>query len=208
MNSFLDLHTVPMTHSADTLFSKDTLNNQLSNDHLSDDQIDDHLIGDLATEPALHLAACSVCTERVAAALLPIANFDAATLAWSERRSATLPVPDLSGQRPVWQRQMAWVTASFALAIGIALSTVSRDIQTAALQPAPRAFAPVSAPQLPLTETAAVASPAPAQVSADNQMLKAINDELEASAETPADLGLDPGSIHPARSLATISVQD
>jgi hypothetical protein len=207
MNSFLDRNIVTMNHSAE---------GHLMEDHLSDDQIDDHLIGDLAAAPAAHLAACTECTVRVAAAGLPIANFDSVTLAWSERRSATLPIPSLSTQKPVWQRHMGWVTASFALAIGFAFINVSHEINvgTASLQSAPQYYEPAATPasaqpRPALIQTASVAAaPAPAQISTDNQMLKAVDDELQSPSEDPSELGLEPAHASRARSLAAISVED
>ena len=79
--------------------------------HLTPDQVDDHLIGDLAPAPAAHLAACSLCAERVALARSPLSSFQQVSTAWSERRSATLPIPVLDQQRPLLQRHMASASA-------------------------------------------------------------------------------------------------
>ena len=172
--------------------------------HLTPDQIDDHLIGDLAPAPAAHLAVCSLCAERVAAAASPIASFQQISTAWSERRSATLPIPVPAVQRTVWQRHMAWATASLSLAFGIAIINATHQFSFDTT-PQPTPAAAVSAQRTPfqqsavspiaLTQTADIA-PAPraaqsaTQVSADNHMLRAIDASLNPSTDSPAALGL------------------
>jgi hypothetical protein len=183
--------------------------------HLSDDQIDDQLIGDLAPESAAHLAACTDCSQRVASAAAPITSFESVTMAWSERHSATLPLPDLSAQRPLWQRHMTTAMAAFTFVLGFALinanyqfSARTPNFQPAHENPAPRVVFPT--PVFAQTSSVHIAHPQ-AQISADNQMLKAVDMELEASAESPADsssaLGLEPAAAAP-RPAATVSVQD
>jgi hypothetical protein len=179
-------------------------------DHLTADQIDDHLIGDLAATPAAHLAACSLCADRVAAVANPIASFQHVASAWSERRSATLPIPVPAQQQPLWQRHMAWATACLTLAVGVAVvnATHQFSIQTAAPQPAPSLAAEaVPVPQAialtnatALTETASVAHTT--QIAADNHMLRDVNDAFDPFAESPADLGLsDSRSNRPPTSI-------
>jgi hypothetical protein len=169
--------------------------------HLTADQIDDHLIGDLALAPAAHLAACSHCAERVAAAAAPIASFQQVSTAWSERRSATLPIPIPVQQRPIWQRHAAWATASLTLAFGIAFINASHQfsLQTTAPQPAPAQTAPSYIPQQTiapsLAQTASIApSPRATQISADNHMLRAIDASFDPSADSPAAFGLTPAA--------------
>jgi hypothetical protein len=111
--------------------------------HLTEDQLDDHLIGDLAAPAAAHLAACQLCSARVAAVASPIASFQSVSLAWSERVSAAAPMPELPSSRTLLERRLAWSFAVAACAVG------------------------------------------------DNQLLRNIDRELDASAETP-DLGLVP----------------
>lgn len=209
MNANLDPQAIPASSASERLIA----------DHLTADQIDDQLIGDLAAAPAAHLAACALCAERVAAAASPMASFQHVSTAWSERRSATLPIPIPTQQRPVWQRHMAWATASLSLAFGIAFINASHQfmLQTTQPQPAPtqtaQSYLPTQsiAPQttttkLPvLTETASI-TPAPhaAQIAADNHMLRAIDASFDPSADSPAALGLvSAQSNHPP-----ISIQD
>jgi hypothetical protein len=187
---------------------------QLTAEHLTDDQLDDQLIGDLAPAPAAHLAACSLCADRVAAAASPIADFQNVSTAWSERRSATLPIPVPTQQRPIWQRHMAWATASLSLAFGIAFLNASHQfsLQTSAPQSAPVQTAQsfvtpqtVAAQPPTLTETASIApSPRAAQISADNHMLRAIDASFDPSADSPAALGLIPAAAPSAGPPASI----
>jgi hypothetical protein len=196
-------------------------------DHLTADQIDDQLIGDLAPAPAAHLAACSLCAERVATAASPIADFHNVSTAWSERRSATLPIPVVSQQRPLWQRYTSWATASLTLAFGMAFinATHQFSLRTVTPQPVPTAqslAAPQTIASLPtapeptaprilaspapaLTETASIA-PAPhaTQISADNHMLRAIDASFDPSADSPASLGLMPAAAPGPRPPASI----
>jgi hypothetical protein len=183
---------------------------QLSADHLSLDQIDDHLIGDLAAAPTAHLAACSLCASRVAAAAAPFASFQRVTTAWGDRHSATLPVPIVSRQRPLWQRHLGWATACLSLAVGIALTNTSQGwfalgtrepqpaTQQAAQQVSTQQVSEQQVSEQQVSEAASFApSPHAAQISADNQMLHDIDTALDTSAETPAALGLQTPSDQP-----------
>jgi hypothetical protein len=167
--------------------------------HLTEDQIDDCLIGDLAPEAAAHLEACSPCLTRVARAEEPLASFRAVSLAWSERRSATLPLQASASARPNWARRLAWgAAAAAAIAIGVAIPAVhhtsetsGQDVSVAASAAAVQVAAPASREE---------------QIARDNQMLKAIDRELDASVESPASFGL-PVDSH-ARSRTRTSLQD
>jgi hypothetical protein len=175
--------------------------------HLSNDQIDDQLIGVLEPAVAEHLLRCAECTSRVAAAAAPIAGFMAVTNAWSERRSATLPLlhADANGSRRNFAlRVTAAVAATAVLALTVAVHTSispasppSTSMHTA--QTPPNAHAQPQA----LTE---LASTGPTEttlpprerilrerISQDNQMLKAIDSELDTS-ESAASLGLEPST--------------
>jgi hypothetical protein len=171
--------------------------------HLSEDQIDDQLIGDPSAYAAAHLAGCGECAERVADAAAPIAGFRDVTMAWSERRSATMPLPAAPVDGTLWQRRMGWAMAAFALVMGLSLSGAGRKAQrlTASVQSAPA----VDSFEQPAAAVTARNVAAPVRVAlesgdarsddryaGDNRMLKAIDNELDASVETPAALGLEP----------------
>jgi hypothetical protein len=197
MSSILNFHPIPNSTKAIV--------------HLSEDEIDDQLIGDLAAAPAAHLDACALCTHRVAQAKDPIASFQSLTMAWSERRSATLPIPNRSMNRPLWQRRAAWVTACSALAIGIAFTNVGHR----AALPVDRQLSQGQPSQLAAPQAAAVdqasrntVTPPAEQISADNQMLQAIDDEIHTAPNSPAALGLAPVSDHSISPPATTSLQD
>jgi hypothetical protein len=173
--------------------------------HLTSDQIDDHLIGDLAPTPAEHLAACPLCADRVAAAALPFATFQQVSTAWSERRSATLPIPIPSERPALWQRNMAWASATLSIALGFAFMNASHQFSLLNAAPPAAAASPAIAQTAPLpppvtiaavprlTETASLPpSPRAARISADNHMLQAINASLAPATDSPAALGLPP----------------
>lgn len=182
--------------------------------HLSDEQIDDLLMGDLPPVPAAHLAICTRCADRVADATDLMTSFQSVTMAWSERRSATLHPPDLSLHKHLWQRRSAWVTACVGFAVGLAV--VNAPHRSADPRPAQIQSAQQAALQLPsLTDvsdvseaTDATPNPPPAQVSADNQMLQAIDDELHPAPNSPAVLGLAPVNDSSNWPAATTSIQD
>ncbi len=183
-------------------------------EHLTPDQIDDHLIGDLAPAPAAHLAVCSLCAERLAAAASPLEGFQQVSTAWSERRSATLPRPTPPPPRPLWQRHTAWATASLTLAFGFAFFNATRQLSLQNTQPTPAATRTSALPQsafaadLPVIPVASSTASAPesSQISADNHLLRAIDNSLDSSTDSPAALGLAPSAS--PRSGPPTSLQD
>ena len=175
--------------------------------HLSDDQILNTLFGDLSTGVAAHLAKCSICTRRVAEAEAPIASFKAVTLAWSERRSATLPLQPLTAPPLAWHRRAIMAaTATAALLLGISVPLARHEAPSAPAVTAHTAVAPssaaevatVSAPALtaamqheihgtPAAVEETQAQPQDEQIARDNQMLQNIDRALDNSVESPAD---------------------
>jgi len=124
--------------------------------HLSDDQILNTLYGDVSAGVAAHLANCSVCSRRVAEAEAPIASFKAMTLAWSERRSATLPLQPLTAPPLAWHRRAIMAaTATAALLLGISVPLARHEAPSAPAVTAHTAVAPSSA-----AEVATVSAPA------------------------------------------------
>jgi hypothetical protein len=189
--------------------------------HLSEEQIDDQLIGELGSAAAVHLAACGICTARVAQAAEPIADFRDVTMAWSERRSATMPLPVVAGDGLLWQRRMGWATTAFALALGISLLSNGRKAttETVSLQLEQTVDTPIGAPQTApaasriaatprVIEVAAVQNTSADRYAGDNRMLQAIDTELDASVESPAALGLEPASDQSGNESNHTSLED
>jgi hypothetical protein len=168
---------------------------------------------DLAPAAAAHLAACETCTARLREAQAPIAAFGSLSLAWSERRSATLPAQPAFA-RVAWRLPAsAAAVCAAAMAIIVALpalhhradaaapgsqASIQQPVQTAGIA-VPTMTSMTSASAAYKTSPAAASlSTDDAQISRDNTMLRTIDQELEASAETPAaldhEMGLQPGS--------------
>jgi hypothetical protein len=189
--------------------------------HLTQAQIDDHLIGDLAPTETAHLTGCADCTARATQAIAPIANFRAMATEWSERRSATLPLPAFAAQHPRWSRRVATgsaIAAILAIAVTVPVMRHQEHRQTAQMNSA----AP-SESQTKTVATAASISPAviaaPAiktldavnqqeTISRDNRMLQAINSELDASVENSSTLGLEPVSEEQSQPPLAAPLQD
>jgi len=185
--------------------------------HLSETELEDCLIGDAAPEAAAHLSACAPCRTALAELEAPLASFRAVTLAWSERRSATLPLNDLAVARRRaangWRQRMA-VSAGLAaaLALGVAVPVLRHSSsssnsnsdagQMVAAQStlaggsvqAPNAAGSLAPAASAETASAATQDSPAQQISRDNQMLRAIDAELDSRTETPAALGLLPAT--------------
>jgi hypothetical protein len=183
--------------------------------HLSEEQIDDHLIGELDRNAAAHLAECEECSERVATAFEPMATFRDVTIAWSERRSATMPIPAVEADALVWQRRAGWAMAACALVVGISITSNGRKaemlrvsgqaVQTATVAATRSVNIPAAADQRAVDDGDEDRA---ARYSGDNRMLKAIDNELDASVDTPAAMGLETVSDQPRTESAPMSVQD
>jgi hypothetical protein len=110
--------------------------------HLTDEQIDELLMGSLelgeATGMREHAVGCVACAAKLAELEAPIAGFKAVTLAWSERRSATLPVRPVSrraGAGARWGMGLAWGSLA-AAALLAAVIPVLRHEQSVRLKEA------------------------------------------------------------------------
>jgi hypothetical protein len=173
--------------------------------HLTEDQIDDVLLGDLASDPVAHLAGCNVCQARIALAEAPIASFKAVSLAWSERRSATLPSKPILSSASSWYRHASWAAAASAvLLLAIAVPVTRYEASTSnhqlasnntrhSAQPAQTNSTTTASNEIPHRNsiqpiaTGTSSGPHAVQIARDNQMLQDIDRELEASVQTPAD---------------------
>lgn len=147
--------------------------------HLTDDEIDHYLIGDPGKETAAHLATCEACRLRASAITNPIQGFNAVSLAWSERQSATLNVPlaKLDG-RPA-RRRAAWAAAAAAaLTVSVTVTLIRHET------PAPTPANAVRHAPAPVQSFSAERE---AQIQQDNQMLQEIHREIASSVPSPAD---------------------
>lgn len=183
------------------------------NGHLQEEQINEALMGCLAEDASVHLAWCAVCQQQVAAVRLPIESFKTLSLAWSERRSATmpteLPVSLLTGVAR--RRRVAWgATASALLTVMIALPVglrysgrVAAGKATAVLSTdsAMGATGVVSGEQAGQQST-------DEQISRDNQLLNEIEHEVNSSSVDPATLGLNGVSVRTGTLRQSGTVQD
>lgn len=176
--------------------------------HLNEDQVNEAMIGCLSAESEGHLDACALCQERLAMARLPIENFKALTLAWSERRSATMPVPAhvslLASLNH--RRRLAWGSAVVALlVVTIATPIELRHAQRREADDAAQAHS-VSA--LGATGVVSGQQSTEEQIARDNQLLNEIDRELNSSHENPADLGLETVQERTNHHVAVRAVQD
>jgi hypothetical protein len=174
--------------------------NPLNANHLSDDQIDDYLMGDLASDAVAHLDLCDLCLCRVAQMQAPIASFKAVSLAWSERRSATMPTQP-AAQPSRWSNRLAWGSAATAaLVIGLIVPAIHHDGR-------PSDEAKVQPPVMMASSGAISSLTREQQINQDNQMLMEIDQALDSGTETPAALGMQTTDI-PARSHGRGTARD
>lgn len=187
-------------------------------EHLSDDQLDEVMVSGAAPAAAAHLAACEPCTARLAALEQPIATFRAVSLAWSERRSATMPLGEPhrhAAGTPAWARRAGWAAmAAAALIVAVAVPKHrSAPAETARIGPA-TAQPAAAAGTLPAQAAAVAPSTGVTpskhsaeelrrqkQIADDNQMLAAIDHELDASQAQLAAFGVDVSSGAASRKL-------
>jgi len=177
--------------------------------HLSEEQLDDVLIGDPGVEATAHLADCATCKARVAALEGPIASFAAVSLAWSERQSATTSPRVVGAASSAWPRRTSWaLAATCLLMIGFAIPMARHEERgtpaVASNEPRQTETAKANAPgQLSATQVSGSTNSgsekvrvavvmtaghsADAQIARDNQMLQAIDRELDASVQSPSD---------------------
>ena len=174
--------------------------------HLSEEQLDDVLMGDAAVEAAGHLMECAACQARVTAMEAPIASFAAVSLAWSERQSATTSPRIMGSPGSAWPQRASWaLAATCLLLIGLAIPMGRHEEHgnqaVAANEPRQTETAKASAPEqvvatqvsnsIDTVKVRAVAvasnSSPDAQIARDNQMLQAIDRELDASMQSPSE---------------------
>jgi predicted anti-sigma-YlaC factor YlaD len=149
-----------------------------TNGHLNANQIDALLMGDASRRTQSHLESCAECRARVAEAESSFKDFRVMAVAWSERKSATMPT-SLSAalaHRASVRQPLAWSGAAMVLfAVGL--------FTTMSLTRVP------DASQMESTKNASGYSMTAEDLAGDNQMLDEIDRELGNSGNTAA-LGL------------------
>jgi hypothetical protein len=143
--------------------------------HLTDEQFTEILLGAESTTTQAHLRVCLRCAEEAAHVTAAVGDFKGQSKLWAERRAAAQPAVIVSNKREnSWSRRpQAWTAA--ALAIVIAMSTglaIHRERELTA--------SPGVAESRPLTQVS------PATLKSDNDLLTAIDGELQADDSTSA----------------------
>jgi len=192
--------------------------------HLTENQIDELLIGSLeAGEAALlreHAAGCEACAAQLAEIESPLESFKAVTLAWSERRSATLPVrPAAQRAGARWGLGLAWGSVAAAALLG-AVIPVLRHERNVRMQEAQNKTAriqgptqpAVTAPEQTANSTGATDDSANTdvqesaqEIASDNRLLAMVDEEL--NAPIPAPGSAPQGSGH-SRANTQGTIQD
>jgi hypothetical protein len=126
-----------------------------------------------------------------------------------------MPLPVAPREGLLWQRRMGWVTAAFAMALGISVigNGHRAGMETASVEPEQTMDAPSVAPaQIAVAPRAvvveAVESTPADRYSGDNRMLQAIDTELDAAVETPATLGLETAADQSSNEGSQTSLED
>ena len=177
--------------------------------HLTEDQLDDLLIAgllDLPETAQLHFAACDDCQARAAAVESPLASFREVSLAWAERQSATLPVPQATTAGRRTHHRLAWasvVTAVVAVGVAIPMAHERADADSTAT-PQPSVAVVGHTGIANITPAAAT----PEQIERDNQMLQEIDRAMDAPADTPAEYGLVPATGRAAARVRANTMRD
>jgi anti-sigma factor RsiW len=168
--------------------------------HPSETTIDGYLMGTLVPAELrafeMHVASCPACAERTAAIAGPLHSFRAVSMEWSERVSATRPLPVAPSQQRILQRRLSWALACSVLAFGVGLTTFELAQQHEEMVALHQ-----TVDSTPAEDSHAVSSE---QLNSDNQLLNAIDRELSASSESPASLGLLPVSDQTSSTTASL----
>ena len=135
--------------------------------HLTDEQLTDYLSG--ASLPAIddHLAACGVCRQEIASMRSSFQVFHHASMEWSERMQNA---PSVRRAAPSWNWAAVWAVACVAVIAAVLLfGVLSRPMKTGVRNAA----------------SAASSDSDTAELSRDNQLLAAIDKELDSADLSP-----------------------
>ena len=139
--------------------------------HLTDEQLTDYLSGDSLPAIEDHLAACDVCRREIASMRASFQVFDHASMEWSERtQNAFGSTPRRAA--PSWRPAAAWAVACLAVIAAVLLfGLLRRPVKTSQ-------FGRVNIP-------ASAGAGDTAKLGQDNQLLAAIDKELDSSELSP-----------------------
>jgi len=157
--------------------------------HLSEDHLDEILLGIASPESSAHLAACGLCSERLAAFHVELKTqmsaFNQASMAWSEAHSNTIS-RDLTRHKvtPRLTLPKVWSAAAAMVLVATLGLHVSLDRRSAALE------ASNSKASQTISNTSDAIHPEHDQyeLASDNAMLAAIDSEM--GTPQPTQLGL------------------
>jgi predicted anti-sigma-YlaC factor YlaD len=139
--------------------------------HLSDEQLTDHLSG--VSLPAIddHLAACEACRQEAASMRASFQVFHHASMEWSEARQHA--TPRLPRAVPAWRPAVVLAVACVAVvAVILLFGVLRRPVKTS-----PFTGGNVAVPAASDSNTA--------ELSQDNQLLAAIDKELDSADLSP-----------------------
>jgi hypothetical protein len=150
------------------------MTNTLLSRHLSEAELDDVLIGCASDEAARHAAMCEACGAQIQPFQSSMTTFNEGTMAWAQAKSNTVS-RDLSSARlstAGWQ-SLRW-------SMGVATTAALACVMALGLHGSP---AGMDAAQAPVEQTATSSSAQ--EIAADNEMLQAINSEMNTAAPAP-----------------------
>jgi anti-sigma factor RsiW len=176
--------------------------------HLTDDQIDELLMGSLeagvAAQMREHAEVCEACATRLAEIETPIASFKAVTLAWSDRRSATMPVRPARRAGARWGMGFAWGSVAAAVLLAAVIPVLRHEQSVRVRDAYIHAIKLPSANQQPGTPAVAAVNSASAkngsvqddstdtdvqenaqEIASDNRLLAMVDEELNAPIPAP-----------------------
>jgi hypothetical protein len=182
--------------------------------HLTDEEFTGLLLGSSSASVTAHVDACAQCAEEAQRVSGAIGSFEQMSRSWAEQRVASRP-GRAALERPAFSwfarpaalmRPAGWSAVAAAVVLAATLGITHRDTRPLVGAPdgvsAPAQQGPVEA-----METGQPAAPTAATLKADNDLLSAINGELNASVAPPASTyglgtGSEAGAARPAKRVS------
>lgn len=150
--------------------------------HLSDTEFTDLLLGSIPPTVTAHLESCATCAEEARRVSSSILSFERDSRLWAEHRAAAQPALVTPTGQGSWLHVpgfgLAWQAAA---ALTVVCAGIGIGYQVQHRTEAPETIASISAPQ-------AFAHVSPSTLKADNDLLSAIDGELQAAATPPASV--------------------